>query len=141
MKLSEIYTLLKAAIEEITGQTYVFDRAPAVNFSEGYSGTYRYIRPASIVKERRSQGTPETRINMQIGILAFHPTATDIDAAEDELDGLLTRLLRRAQIADNVLIYAAETNPTNNQIIAQEGLDSEVQVLGAVATIALRAYY
>ena len=141
MKLSDIYSTILASVNTITEQTYVIDRAPQVNFSDGYSGTYRYIRPSRITKERRSQGAPETVVEVEVGILAIKPSQDDITAAEDELDSLLNSLLRTGQIAPNIIVYAASTAPTNTQYLAEEGLDAEVPVLACTATIAIRGYY
>ena len=139
--ISDIYNALYTTISTITGQSYVFDRSPQVNFSEGQSGVYRYYRPSRIAKERRSQGTPETVVEFEVGILSLKPSEVEITSAEDELDGLLQSLLRIGQIADNVLVYAANTAPTNTQYVSDEGLSAEVPVLACVATIAVRAYY
>lgn len=141
MKLSDIYNIIKAKVDELTGHLYLIDRSPQVNFSDGRRGPYRYIRPARIAKERRSQGTPETTIEVEVGILSMAAKDADIAAAEDELDGLLNSLLRLGQIAPNVLIFAANTNPTQEQYLSTEGLDAEVPVIEAVATIAIRGYY
>lgn len=139
--ISDIYNALYTTISTITGQSYVFDRAPQVNFSEGYSGAYRYYRPSRVTKERRSQGTPETVISFDLGIIQLKPSEVEITAAEDELDILLNSLLRIGQIEDNVLVYAAETRPTNMTYTSEEGLGAEVPVLIAQATISVRGYY
>lgn len=141
MKLSDIYTTILSAVTTTTGHSYTLDRAPQVNFSDGYSGTYRYLRPSRITKERRSQGAPETVVEMEVGILSLKPGQDDITAAEDELDTLLNTLLRTGQIAPNIIVYAASTMPTNTQYLTEEGLDAEVPVLAATATIAIRGYY
>lgn len=141
MKLSDIYATILSTVCSLTGETYVLDRSPQQNFSDGYKGTYRYIKPALISKERRSQGVPETIINVEVGILSLDADDTNLTAAEDELDGLLNTLLRRAQIADNLLIYAAQTSPAQEQYLTSEGLDSEIRVCEAIATISIRGYY
>lgn len=141
MKLTDIYTTLQTNIQTITGQTYVIDRAPQPNFSEGRSGVYRFIRPSSISKTRRTHGAPETIINCEVGIVALKPSSDLIDSAEDELDNLLNTLLRLDELAPNLIIYAAETRPTSEQIVNADGLDSEYKVLEAQATISIRGYY
>ena len=139
--ISDIYNAVYTTILTVTGQSYVFDRAPQINFSEGQSGFYRYYRPSGVSKARRSQGTPETIVSFEVGIVALKPSEQEISAAEDELDGLLQSLLRIGQIEDNVLVYATETRPTNTQYVNDSALDNEIPVLSAVATISVRAYY
>ena len=141
MKLSDIYFTLIEYISDVTGKSYVLNRAPQVNFSDGFSGVYRYVRPSRITKERRSQGAPETVVEMEVGLLALKPNETTIQDAEDELDGLLNALLRTGQIAPNIIVYAASCAPVNPTYTSDEGLSAEVPVLIAQANVAIRGYY
>ena len=139
--VTDIYNAILSTVNTITGQTYVLDRAPQKNFSDGFSGCYRYLRPTTIQKERRSQGAPETIVTMEVGILSLDATESSIEAVEDELDLLLNSLLRIGQIEQNVLVYAADCTPTAAQYLAEEGLNAEIQVVAARANISVRGYY
>lgn len=141
MTLTEIYAIVKLKADTITGQSYVIDRAPSVNFSEEYSGVYRFIRPAGVNKERTTRGKVQTTLNIEVGILSTGQASTNIDSIEDEIDGLLNAILGEAQIAPNLIVYAAECRPTSEQIINSEGLEAEVPVIEATATIGIRAFY
>ena len=141
MTLSDIYNAILAKVNTLTGQTYILDRNPQKNFSEGQSGVYRFLKPSGVEKERRSQGTPESRITVQVGILQLSDKAADMAAAEDELDALTTSLLRTAQIGDNLIVYAAATEPASGQYLDSEALDAEVPFVEATANLAIRGYY
>lgn len=141
MTLSDIYNAILAKVNTLTGQTYVLDRNPQKNFSEGHAGTYRFLKPASVEKERRSQGVPESRITVQVGIMQMSSKESDMSAAEDELDALINSLLRTAQIGDNLIVYAASTEPASGQYLDADALDAEVPFIEATANIAMRGYY
>lgn len=141
MKLSDIYNAILAKVNTLTGETYILDRDPQKNFSEDRSGVYRFLRPTAIEKERRTQMTPETRITVQVGIIRLSDKAADMTAAEDELDALVNALLRTAQIGENLIVYAASTEPASGQYIETEALDSEVPFIQATANLAIRGYY
>lgn len=141
MTLSDIYRAIQTKVNTLTGQTYVLTRNPQQNFSEGTSGVYRYLQPTGVSKERRSQGAPETIVQVKVGILQVSGKEADISSAEDEIDSMLNAILRSAQVGDNLIVYASQTAPVGEHYLDADGLDAEVPVLEATATIAIRAYY
>lgn len=142
MTLSTIYETIVSTVSSLTSQTYVLDRSPQKNFSEGFAGVYRYVRPAGVRKERITHGAPLTVITVEVGILALlRATPALMTEFEEEIDSLLNGLLSRAQLADNLIVSAADTQPSQEQILSTEGLDAEVQVVEAIANITIRGFY